>query len=134
MNLGQPNVLRESSWVKVRFVKQITHRVMAAHAQGAFIARNMVRSRHSVPYLANRNAINGEDATRDFVTQHNGGSRSSVPLHHIASTNAAELHTHECLAGADPRNWPVLNPDIRVAVINCNPHFCWPVTWQPRVP
>src|SRR5947208_4819754 len=101
MNLGQPNVLGESSWVKVRSVKQITHRVMAAHAQGAFVARNMVRSRHSVPNFAYRTAVNGEDTTRDFVTQHNGGSRSSVPLHHIASANAAELNTHERLAGAD---------------------------------
>src|SRR5437879_8601392 len=132
MNLGQPNVLRESSWVKVRFVKQITHRVMAAHAQVAFVTRNMVRSRHSVPNLANRNAINREDTTRDFVAQHNGGSRSSVPLHHIASANAAELHTHECLAAAGLRYCPVLDPALGPAVITCNAHSGWPLTGQLR--
>jgi hypothetical protein len=103
--------------------KGITNGVVATDAVAAYVTWNMMGGTNPVTFLVLLYIPpDGSNYTCNFMAQDQRCFVKAVPLQQIGATDAAGLHPHQYLAGADLWHRHLLQPHILIVVIHSYAH------------
>ena len=120
-------ILCKTAWVEIGGVEGFAARVISRETVMAGVAGHMVGDEDPVPlFEAADVATCLGNIAGYFVSQYERCLFDPIPLHDVAAANATGEHLDKQLVGTDFRFWHLLQSEVAVVVVHCNPHALTP--------
>jgi len=120
---GQADELGETARVEIRAFQRLTRRVITAQAKRAAVARHVMGDADAVAHAeAGHPLAYFRNDARHLMAQHARRAFDPVPLHDVASADAARARLDEKLARSGAGLRHLLDPHVVVSVIHRRSH------------
>jgi hypothetical protein len=123
MDDRDPEILGEPSRIEIGAPEGVAQRMVATQTITAGVTRDVVGYKDPVAHAVTGDSFTHfDDLSRDFVAEDARCLLDPVPLHHVASANAALQDLDQHLARTDLRGWDFFQSHITVVIVDGHSH------------